>query len=114
MVAGIINIAAARVNEALGTAVFGKIVHVGLPVVARGQAPFAVLEIVPADHHSKRGQRVEIPLPECIAGLCFVQMLAFTLADIVWRQVSVLADELCHFVLGCVLAACGRLCCFDV
>ena len=114
MVAGIINIAAARVNEALGTAVFGKIVHVGLPVVARGQAPFAVLEIVPADHHAERGQRVEIPLPECIACLSFVQALAFALADIVWRQVSVFADEFCYFVPRGVLAACGRLCCCDV
>ena len=36
VVAGIIYVAAARVNEAFGAAVFGKIVHVGLPVVARG------------------------------------------------------------------------------
>lgn len=114
VVASIVDDATARVNEALGAAVFGKIVHVGFPVVARGQASFAVLEAVAADHHAKRCQRVEIPFCECIAGLCLVQALAFVLADIVGRQMSVFADELCHFVSGRVLAACGRLCCCDV
>jgi len=108
VVAGIVDVAAARVNEALGAAVFGEIVYIGLPVVARGQAPFAVLKIVTADHHTECGQRVEIPFRECIAGLCLVQALAFTLADIVGRQVPVFADELRHFVPGRVLAARGR------
>jgi len=107
VVASIVDVTAARVNEALGAAVFGKIVHVGFPVVARRQATFAVLKIVAADHHAERCQRVEIPFCECIAGLCLVQALAFVLADIVGRQVPVVADELCHFVSGRVLAACG-------
>ena len=80
MVAGIVDDATTRVNEALGAAVFGEIVHVGFPVVARRQATFAVLKIVAADHHAERGHRVEIPFCECIAGLCLVQALAFALA----------------------------------
>ena len=83
VVASIVDVAAARVNEALGATVFGKIVHVGFPVVARGQATFAVLKIVAADHHTERGQRVEIPFCECIAGLCLVQAFAFAFVDII-------------------------------
>lgn len=105
MVASIVDVATTRVNETFGATVFGKIVHVGFPVVARRQEAIAVAEAVPADHHAERRQRVEIPFPKGVARPGFVQAFPFALVHVVWRQVSVIANVLCDLVPRGVLVA---------
>lgn len=107
MIAGVIDVAAAAVDQPLRAAVFPEVVHVGFPVVARRQEAIAVAEPVPADHHAERRQRGEIPFPEGVPRPGFVQALPFALVHVVWRQVSVIANVLCDLVPRGVLATRG-------
>ena len=103
MVAGVIDVATAAVDETVCATVVCEVINVGLVPGSRRQHPFAVLEIISANHHAERCERIEIPFGKIAACFLLVEPFAFAFVHIVRGEMSVFANVFGNFVLCSVL-----------
>ena len=99
MVAGVIDIAAAAVDETVRATVACEVIDIGFVPGPLGQKSFAILEIVSTDHHAERRERIEIPFCKIAACFLLVEPFAFAFAYVVRRKTPIFANVFGDFVL---------------
>ena len=83
MVGGVINVTAAAINKSVCAAIVSEVINIGFVPCSLRQLSFAIVEVVAANHHAERRERIEIPFGKIAAGFLLVESFAFAFGDVV-------------------------------
>ena len=83
MVAGVKDIATAAIDKAVCAAIVSEVINIGFVPCSLRQLSFAIVEVVAANHHAERRERIEIPFGKIATGFLLVESFAFAFGDVV-------------------------------